>query len=133
MAQNRTILLADDEPHILLALEYMTRTIKDVTVHTATDGPTAVDLACKELPSLILMDVMMPQIDGYTACATIRRDWKEKNHTGQIWFITARSSNMDNEHAMNVGADHIVHKPFDPDGLVKMINDHLTEISQAAA
>lgn len=132
MAPTRSILLADDEPHILLTLEYMTRTIKDVTVYTASDGPTAVRIALEKRPSLILMDVMMPGIDGYTACATIRKDWKEQNHHGQIWFITARSSNMDNEHAHSVGADQIVHKPFDPDHLLKMINNHMTDLSAAA-
>lgn len=126
MPKTHTLLLADDEPHILLTLEYMSRTLADVNVITASDGPTAVELARSELPDLILMDVMMPQMDGYTACAAIRKHWQAKQHNGQIWFITARSSNMDNEHAHSVGADRIVHKPFDPDHLLQMMRDHVT-------
>lgn len=129
MSQNPSILLADDEPHILLALEYMTRILKGVTVYTASDGPMAVKIAMEKLPDLILMDVMMPGIDGYTACATIRRQWREKQHPGKIWFITARSSNMDNEHARSVGADHIVHKPFDPDDLLQKMQSHLLTLT----
>lgn len=132
MVTNRSILLADDEPHILLALEYMTRIIKGITVHTASDGPTAVKIALETKPCLVLMDVMMPGIDGYTACSTIRKAWKQQKHDGQIWFITARSSNMDQEHARSVGADQIVHKPFDPDHLLKMIQQHVASQSVAA-
>ncbi len=131
MPHNPCILLADDEPHILLALEYMSRTLNNVTVHTASDGPTAVKLAIDNHPCLVLMDVMMPGIDGYTACTTIRKAWEKQDHHGQIWFITARSSNMDNEHARSVGADQIVHKPFDPDHLLKMMQEHLTSFESA--
>ncbi|MAX22876.1 MAG: hypothetical protein CMJ19_00110 [Phycisphaeraceae bacterium] len=133
MPQTQCILLADDEPHILLALEYMSRTLDHVTVMTASDGPTAVKLAIENKPSLVLMDVMMPGIDGYTACATIRKAWAENDHQGNIWFITARSSNMDNEHAHSVGADRIVHKPFDPDKLLKMMQEHLASFQTTAS
>ena len=132
MTAPRQILLADDEPHILLALEYMSRTLDNVTVFTASDGPTAIKIATEQNPCLILMDVMMPGIDGYTACATIRKQWEANGHDGQIWFITARSSNIDNEHALSVGADRVVHKPFDPDFLLKTMNKHLQNLNRAA-
>jgi two-component system alkaline phosphatase synthesis response regulator PhoP len=132
MSQDPCILLADDEPHILLALEYMSRTLSNVKVYTASNGPAAVKIAIDQKPCLVLMDVMMPGIDGYTACSTIRKTWDEQNHNGHIWFITARSSNMDNEHARSVGADQIVHKPFDPDHLLKMMKDHLAQFQATA-
>lgn len=132
MASPNLILLADDEPHILLALEYISRTLDNVTIRTASDGPTAIKIATEQNPCLILMDVMMPGIDGYTACATIRKQWEESHHDGQIWFITARSSNIDNEHALSVGANRVVHKPFDPDVLLKTMNAHLQKVRTAA-
>ncbi len=121
------ILLADDEPHILLALEYLTRQLGEVKVLTATDGPTAVHLAIQHQPALILLDVMMPGMDGYAACTEIRNHWQQSPspHDGQIWFLTARESNLDKTQSLEVGANRIINKPFDPDRLLNDISNAL--------
>jgi DNA-binding response OmpR family regulator len=107
------VLIADDQPHIVLALEYLVRGLGNAQVMTATDGRDAVAKSITHRPALVLLDVMMPYIDGYTAGKMIREAWA--GHPGQIWFISARGSRTDADQAREVGGDRFINKPFDPD------------------
>ncbi len=123
MLQNQTILIADDQAHVRLPLEYLVRTLPGVRVVTASNGRQAVELAVAQRPALVLLDVMMPELDGYAACRQIRQAWA--NHPGQIWFVTARGSTLDTDQAQEVGATRCITKPFDPDRILTLIREHL--------
>lgn len=128
------VLIADDQAHIVLALEFLVRSLGKARVMTATDGRDAVAKAIEHKPALVLLDVMMPQIDGYTAGKMIRESWAD--HPGQIWFISARGSRTDADQAREVGGDRFINKPFDPDRVLKEIRQaveqYQTRVASAA-
>jgi len=126
MAEEALVLVVDDQPHILLTLEYMVRRLGNVRTMTATNGEEAVQLAVKHRPIMILMDVMMPHVDGYKACSMIREAWGNE-HDGQIWFVTARGSNYDHETANKVGANDMVQKPFDAEDLILRVKNTIEQ------
>jgi CheY-like chemotaxis protein len=92
MADSTLVLIADDQPHVRLPLQFLLQALPGVRVLTASNGQEAVDLALQHLPALVLLDVMMPVMDGYTAAQKIRAGWG--THRGQVWFLTARGSSM---------------------------------------
>lgn len=120
------ILVADDQPNILLPLEYLLSQIEGAEVYTADEGQRAVDLAIRHKPHLVLLDVMMPNMDGFTACRLIRDGWGE--HVGKIWMITARGSNVDVGAAEDAGAEKLITKPFDPDELTFQVAEARAEL-----
>ncbi len=112
----RVVLIADDEPHVRLTIEYMLRRLEGVEVISVGDGVSAIKHALERRPDLILLDVIIPEIDGYTVCRTIRDELAEA--CGTIWLITGRYSAFDEDQAEVVGADRFISKPFDPDGFL---------------
>jgi len=129
MTATITVLIADDQAHIRMPLEFLVGTLPGVRVLTACNGQEAVDLAVAHKPMLVLMDVMMPVLDGYTACQKIRAAWG--THPGQIWFITVRGSTMDTDQASAVGGQQCISKPFDPDKVLTQIRSYLQSCSGA--
>jgi CheY-like chemotaxis protein len=122
-----TILVAVSQPHMLLTLEHLLSKVPGTKVLTADQGVTAVHLALTEHPRLILMDVTMPDLDGYTACRMIREGWTRQcpSHpsTGQppqVWFIAPRSSYTERDQARSVGADGWIVEPPDPDHILNL-------------
>jgi len=101
------ILVVDDEPHVLRLVKANLES-SGYKVVTATDGEKAVDLVAKERPDLVLLDLMLPQMDGYTACSRIR-----EFSTVPVIMLTARSAQVDLVHGFEVGADDYLTKPFD--------------------
>ncbi len=102
------ILIADDEQYIRLLAS---RLLSDkFTVLEASDGAEAVDMARKYKPSLILMDIMMPNMDGYTACSTIKTDQSTKNIP--VIMLTGLGFELNKKFAETAGADGYITKPF---------------------
>lgn len=102
------ILLVDDEPEIIEFLRmYMER--EDWEVRACTDGLTAVQWAEKEDFDLYLLDIMMPNLNGYLVCKTIRR-----HSTAPIFFMSAKVETTDKIFGLESGADDYITKPFDP-------------------
>ena len=124
MSGEFAVLIADDQPHLLLTLQYLLSTIDGVKVYSATNGQEAMDLALKHRPDLILLDVSMPIMTGIEACQAIRAGWE--GHAGQIWFVTARGAGMDEQQARQFGAERLVTKPFDPDGLLNAVRQQMS-------
>ena len=110
-ASNYTILLVDDEQDILEFLSYSLKK-EGYKIFTANNGKEGVELSKSLRPDLILLDVMMPQIDGIEACQMIRKDL----HLEQpiIAFLTSRSEDYSQIAGLEAGADDYITKPIRP-------------------
>ncbi|MBQ3090345.1 MAG: response regulator transcription factor [Oscillospiraceae bacterium] len=118
------IMIVDDDRDILAALEiYLTTS--GYQVIRAENGREAVRRMEEEPADLILMDVMMPQMDGIAATRIIR----EKSNV-PILFLTAKSEDVDLIHGLNVGADDYITKPFKPMEVLARIRSHLRRFTQ---
>jgi DNA-binding response OmpR family regulator len=123
----RSILVVDDEPNITRLLGmYLTK--EGFTVETAADGPSAVAKARATRYALILLDLMLPGMDGLEACRTIRR-----TSDVPIIMLTARSEDVDKIVGLEVGADDYVTKPFNPRELVARVKAVLRRYETAAS
>jgi two-component system, OmpR family, alkaline phosphatase synthesis response regulator PhoP len=112
------ILLVDDEPDILEIVGY-NLTQEGYKIVTATNGKEAIVVAKRELPHLILMDVMMPEMDGMEACENIRKIPELSNVI--IAFLTARSEDYSQVAGLDAGADDYIAKPIKPKLLVSKV------------
>lgn len=121
------ILIVDDEPDILELIEYNLKK-EGYQVFTARNGQEAVSEAKKVLPDLIVLDIMMPKMDGIEACR-IMRTMPEFKSTFMV-FLTARSEEYSEIAGFNVGADDYIAKPIKPRVLVSRINAILRRNSQ---
>lgn len=105
------VLVADDEPDILEFLSYNLER-EGFLVTTAENGREAIDKAKKENPDIILLDVMMPEVDGMEACRTLR-ELPQFEHT-IIAFLTARTEDYSQIAGFETGADDYISKPIKP-------------------
>jgi two-component system alkaline phosphatase synthesis response regulator PhoP len=121
------ILLVDDEPDILEIVGYNLKK-EDYEVYTASNGTDAVTLAQKHRPHLILLDVMMPGIDGIETCEKIR-SLPEIGNT-LIAFLTARGEDYSQVAGFDAGADDYISKPIKPKILVSRIKALLRRIRE---
>lgn len=113
------ILIVDDEVDILELLQYNLEK-EGYKVKTASDGSKAVKTAKAFLPDLILMDIMMPVMDGVEACRQLRQGAETKDT--KIIFLTARTEEYSEVAAFEVGADDYLTKPIKPRALISRIN-----------
>ena len=109
MTQPRKLLIVDDEPNILLSLQYLMKKA-GYEVRTAKNGEEALAEIARAPPDLVLLDVMMPKIDGFSVCKTIREnpEWKDV----RIIMLTARGRDVEREKGLALGADDYITKPF---------------------
>jgi two-component system alkaline phosphatase synthesis response regulator PhoP len=112
------ILIVDDEPDILEFLRYNLEK-EQFVVFSAGDGITGFQIAKKEKPDLIILDIMMPKMDGVELCRLIRSDDDLKNTL--ITFLTAREEEYSQIAALDVGGDDYITKPIRPRVLVSRI------------
>jgi two-component system, OmpR family, alkaline phosphatase synthesis response regulator PhoP len=112
------ILLIDDEPDILEFLSYNLKK-ENYLVFTAENGRSGIEIAKEEKPDLIILDVMMPGMDGMETCAEIRKQPKLKNTL--IDFLTARSEDYSQIAGFDVGADDYISKPIKPKVLLSRV------------
>jgi DNA-binding response OmpR family regulator len=109
------ILVVDDEPKIVrLARDYLEK--DGFGVLSAGDGPTALAMARSERPDLIVLDVMLPGMDGWEVCRRLRRETEVP-----IIMLTARAEESDQIVGLELGADDYVTKPFSPRALVARV------------
>jgi len=119
---NASILIADDEPNILLSLEYLMKR-EGYTVHVACDGQEALETLRRERPRLLLLDVMMPKKSGFEVCQELRADEALKDTL--VLMLTAKGRDTDIAKGLGVGADAYVTKPFSTRELVQKVRDLL--------
>lgn len=112
------ILLVDDEPDIIEILRFNLEQ-EGYKICTANDGQEAIKVAAKEYPHLIIMDVMMPNLDGIEACEHLRKDSRFADTI--IMFLTARGEDYAYVAAFDAGADDYVTKPIKPKVLISKV------------
>jgi DNA-binding response OmpR family regulator len=106
MPTKATILAVDDEPHVLKLLKANLES-SGYKVLTAADGELALRMVEDELPDLVILDLMLPKMDGYAVCRHIR-----EFSAVPVIMLTARSAQVDLVHGFEVGADDYLTKPF---------------------
>ena len=121
------ILLVDDEPDILEIVGY-NLSQEGYQIITASNGKEAIAKAKKELPHLIIMDVMMPEMDGIEACGNIRKIPDLENTI--ITFLTARSEDYSQLAGFDAGADDYIAKPIKPKILVSKVKALLRRLKE---
>ena len=122
------ILLVDDEPDILEIVGYNLKN-EGYAVYTAKNGIEAVEKAKKTIPHLIILDIMMPEMDGIEACEKIRATKGLENVL--ITFFTARGEDYSQVAGFDVGADDYITKPIKPKVLVSKIKALLRRVKVA--
>jgi DNA-binding response OmpR family regulator len=122
----KSILVVDDEPNIVLSLEFLMGK-EGYLVRTARDGEEALEAIRESPPDLVLLDVMMPRLDGFEVCQTIRAnpEWKDM----RIVILTAKGREVDQEKGLALGADDYITKPFSTRGLMEKVRKTLGEDS----
>jgi two-component system alkaline phosphatase synthesis response regulator PhoP len=118
MKENPTILIVDDEEDILEFLEYNLKK-EDFDVYVASSGRKAIEIAQKVSPDLIILDVMMPDLDGIETCKELRDLPGLKNTL--IAFLTARNEDYSQIAGFDAGADDFINKPIKPRVLISRI------------
>ena len=113
---NELILLVDDEPSIIqLARMYLER--EGFRIDSANDGETALDKIARQKPALVVLDVMLPKLDGFEVCRRLRA----AQNSAAILMLTARDEDIDKIIGLELGADDYLTKPFNPRELVARV------------
>jgi len=113
----KKILIADDEQSIRLLVRRLLS--QNYIVLEASDGEEAIDIARRENPGLILMDIMMPKVDGYTACYQIKKDQATK--AIPVVMLTGVGHELNKKLSFEVGAKGYITKPFSLQDLLDVI------------
>ena len=125
MDQPKTILVVDDEPRYVQLVKINLVT-EGYLIKSAGDGQEAVEMVASEQPDLILLDVMMPVLDGFSACERIR-----EFSNVPIIMLTAKGEERDRVHGLDVGADDYIVKPFSAQELLARVRAVLRRAQRA--
>ena len=116
----KKILIVDDEPNILMSLEYTFKK-NNFEVFIARDGQEALDILENQLPDVIILDVMMPMVDGFATLEQIKKD-ERLNHC-KVIFLSAKNKEKDIEKGLSLGANLYVVKPFSIKKLLEQVQE----------
>ncbi len=119
----KTILLADDEEPVRALVAATIRDDSRYKILEAKDGMEALEIARKEKPDIILLDIMMPKMDGFEVCRQLKSDPRTSDIS--IIMLTALAQNTDKGKAKEVGANGYFAKPFSPTALIKKLEEVL--------
>lgn len=121
---SKKILIVDDEPNIVLSLDYLVRK-KGFEPFIARNGGEAISIAKEQFPDLVILDIMMPDIDGYEVCTLLKNDAQLMH--AKIIFLSAKSRQEDVQKGLDMGADAYLTKPFSTKRLMQVIGELLSE------
>ena len=119
----RKILIADDEHKIVMTLEYAFRKAA-YKVFIARDGSEVLEILKTEIPDVILLDIMMPNVDGYTTLSEIKKNENYKNI--KVIFLSAKTGESDIKKGLELGADAYVTKPYSIKKLTEKVEELLS-------
>ncbi len=116
----KTILIVEDEPDILKTLTVFLES-EGFKVITARDGIAGVDMVREKIPDLVILDLMLPKLDGFKVCRILKFD--ENLSSIPVIMFTARAQESDRKLGQEVGANVYIAKPFDPEVLLLKIKE----------
>ncbi|HAN75819.1 MAG TPA: DNA-binding response regulator [Planktothrix sp. UBA8407] len=123
----KRLMLVDDDPNlVLLVRDYLE--FRGYDVVTAENGVMALEILEDELPDLIICDIMMPEMDGYTLVKKVREDSRTVGIP--VLFLSAKGQTTDKVKGLNTGADVYIVKPFEPEELVAQVESSLRQASR---
>ena len=118
------ILIVDDEPNIVIPLQFLMEQNGYSTL-VAESGEEALELIAKEKPDLVLLDIMLPGVDGFEVCEIIRLNPEWRNI--RIIFLTAKGRDVDIAKGMVLGADEYITKPFSNQQIIDVVTKLLKD------
>jgi len=118
------ILIVDDEPNIVIPLQFLMEQ-NGYRALVAQSGEEALEMISKEKPELVLLDIMLPGVDGFEVCEIIRLN-PEWRHT-RVIFLTAKGRDVDIAKGMVLGADEYITKPFSNQQIIEAVKKLLEE------
>lgn len=124
------ILIVDDEPDLLSVLHFGLE-VEGFDVLEASDGEQGLNMARQHTPDLIVLDLMLPRMDGYKVCRSLKFD--ERYRRIPVFILSARSGETDRRLALDLGADAYITKPYDMKDLVSRIRNRLNLPPRAEA
>jgi DNA-binding response OmpR family regulator len=124
MTEAFKILVVDDDPYILMSLEFLMKK-NGYDVMVARNGTEALELVNRQLPHLVLLDIMMPDVDGYEICRHIKSSATLKSI--KVIFMSAKTKDADIKKGYDLGASLYVTKPFSTRELIRQIKELLSE------
>ena len=119
---HKRILIVDDEPNIVTSLEYLMKR-EGFEVEVAADGDAGLKAARERHPDLVLLDIMLPKMNGFEVCEKIRADPGCRGM--KVVMLTAKGRQVDNSRGLAAGADLYVTKPFSTRDLVAQVKQLL--------
>jgi DNA-binding response OmpR family regulator len=125
----KEILIVDDEPSIIVPIQFLMEQ-QGYNVMVAENGESALDIIYKYKPDLILLDIMLPRIDGYEVCEIVRLDPRYRDI--KIIFLTAKGREVEIAKGLALGADAYIIKPFSNTELVAKVKELLAITHETA-
>ncbi|MBN8687211.1 MAG: response regulator [Chitinophagales bacterium] len=122
----KKILVVDDDPYILMSLEFLMKK-NGFEVMVARNGTEALEIVDKQVPDIVLLDIMMPDVDGYAICKHIKSSKKLKE--AKVVFMSAKSKESDIQKGYDLGASLYVTKPFSTRQLLKQVQELISPSS----
>lgn len=122
MSSLAKVLIVDDDPNILMSLEFLMRK-SGYAVFIARNGTEALELLASNTPDIALLDIMMPDVDGYEICKHVKET--EALKKCKIIFISAKSKESDIQKGYDTGADLYITKPFSTKFIVSQVKELL--------
>jgi DNA-binding response OmpR family regulator len=123
----KEILIVDDEPSIVIPIQFLMEQ-QGYSVIVAENGEDALDIVHKYEPDLVLLDIMLPGIDGYEVCEIVRLNPKYRRI--KIIFLTAKGREVEIAKGLALGADAYITKPFSNAEVVKKVKELLEECNE---
>jgi two-component system, OmpR family, alkaline phosphatase synthesis response regulator PhoP len=119
------ILVVDDEPYIRMLMEDTLESMhhSQIEILSAQNGQDALEIIQSERPKMVFLDVMMPRMNGFSVCQTVKKEWQMTDV--YICMVSAKSQGYDLQHSQDVGADKYIIKPFNIDELMQLVRNVL--------